>query len=149
MNDASIDARIEIAIAEALNDSADARAAAMLRIASDPKGTKARLEELTATIKASDEARAAAEAVAAQVAADREAAESALASVRDERAAFDRHVAAAEKSLKIRTSDLVPQEEELGRRKTALDQREADLQVRIAEHDSVMRRLRDHVAEVL
>jgi hypothetical protein len=51
------DLKIEAAVAAALADSADARALALVRIATDPKGTEDRLKELTAATAAHDAAR--------------------------------------------------------------------------------------------
>ncbi len=59
------DHKIELAVAEAFENSADARALALVQIAVDPAGTKAQLDELLAAARAHDEARATAEAALA------------------------------------------------------------------------------------
>jgi chromosome segregation ATPase len=141
------DLKIEAAVQAAMASSAEARALALVGIAVDPAGTKARLDQLIAATKQHDEALSAAQA--GQAAAEAKQADA------DARAAeVDRRVSDTQAWIERSTRDLQAREavareaeEVTAKRQRDLANREASLNERLGEHRALMKRLRSHLDE--
>jgi hypothetical protein len=141
------DLKIEAAVQAALAGSADARALALVQVAVDPAGTKARLEELTAATRAHDTAREAAETTTAEAEAKVTDAEARQAEVVRRESAANAWIEQTKKNLNEREAACRSAEETVARRERDCRNSAADVATRLAEHKSLMARLRLHLAE--
>jgi chromosome segregation ATPase len=139
------DLKIEAAVQAALAGSADARALALVQIAVDPAGTKARLEELTAATRAHDAARETAETDAAEAEAKVTDAEARQAEVVRRESEANAWIEQTKKNLNEREAACRAAEEAVARRERDCKNSAADLATKFAEHRALMARLRLHL----
>lgn len=126
---------------------ADQRALAMLSIASDPAGTRKRLDELSAATKAHDAAKAAAEAAEEAAQGWKAKADEALAAMAEKIKQFQDWSEGTERQLKQRQASVESAEAALVTREQNLKNKEADLAERLTEHENVLERLRLHLGK--
>jgi hypothetical protein len=128
---------------EQIEGRAVAHAFGLLAAVGDAKAAKVRLEQITAATKEYAEQRVAAEKIVAEADTKRAAAEAADIELAKKTAAFQTWVDGTERAYREREARILENEQICARRDADFKNREGDLARRIAEHDSVVRRMRE------
>lgn len=118
----------------------------LLAAVADPKGAKARLEQLASATAAYTEQREAAEQLVAEADRKQSAAEAATVELDKRTESFQLWSDATERAYREREQRILENEEAWAKRNAALDEREADLDRKVREHDALRQRLKEYAA---
>jgi chromosome segregation ATPase len=127
---------------------AEANAFALMALAADPAGAKARLKEIAEATKASDTAREAAEAAIANSEKLQMAVTAARDAVSRREREFHEWIAAKEAQLEQREHVLGAAEQKLRVADSDLRRRESELQERTDRHAELVTHMRKHLEEI-
>jgi hypothetical protein len=122
-----------------------ASALGLLAAIAEPAKAKVRVEQFVAATKEYAEQRAASERGLAEVSAKQAAVERAEAELTEKTSRFQLWVDQTEQSYRQREGRILQNEERHARRDRELDAREADINRRAAEHEALLRKIKEAV----
>jgi hypothetical protein len=135
----------DFATEEQIETRATSHAFALIAVAADPAATKQRLSEISAATKEHAATRDAAAATIAEVETKQAALAAAAAAHAETEGLFNARVEVNERKHRQREEAIRAAQDAVANRERDCSNREAELKVRVAEHEALMRRLKAHV----